>query len=165
MTMICLGRYVYFPLRDQPPRILCQDAALLPHIHQPWFRAYANHYMGLSALERGRRDHPQAIVPEAALARHCLCVGATGSGKSRMARHLLTEQLKRGCSAVVFDPKPDQVAHILACASDLGLAAEQVTLLSPRLGSPPGWNPLAFGLPIAQAAGDFVALLQRSTTS
>ena len=50
------------------------------------------------------------------LARHACVCGATGSGKTRLALHLLAEQLKAGCSVVMLDPKAETVRHLMQLA-------------------------------------------------
>jgi hypothetical protein len=163
---IILGTHLPHSIHEQEPRLLCHQADLMRHLDQPWFRAYLAHQVGVSCSPPRPKHDAHAAVSDAALARHTLLCGATGSGKSRLIEHLLVEQLKQGCSAVVLDPKPDMIAHMLAHAHSLGLASEQVTLLCPQeTVYIPGWNPFLAGIPIPQAAADFVAVLEQSTTS
>jgi len=96
--------------------------------------------------------------------------GATGSGKTRLALHLLAEQINAGCSVVMLDPNIETVRHLLALAYAAGMAPEQVTVLSPYLSGAgaPGWNPLdarASGVSPAQAAADVASVLAKSTSS
>lgn len=167
--MITLGHYLPLSIRDEELRLLCHAKELQRHLDRPWFRAYLAHQLGASftdTAEQQKEKKERAAVSEAALARHTFVCGATGSGKSRLIEHLLVEQLRQGCSAVVLDPKPDMIAHLLAHAQAIGLTPEQVTLLTPRLSEGiPGWNPFLADIPLQQAAGDFVAVLERSTTS
>jgi type IV secretory pathway TraG/TraD family ATPase VirD4 len=108
-----------------------------------------------------------AEITPAALSHHAFLLGTTGTGKSRLTLHLLTEQLRSGCSAVILDPKAETIDHVTACAKLAGLTPDQVVLLRPgniRSGVP-GWNPLATGVPLHLAAVDIVSVLEKSTTS
>ncbi|WP_395143513.1 helicase HerA domain-containing protein [Armatimonas sp.] len=86
----------------------------------------------------------QPVVASAwALERHACVFGGTGFGKSRLIRHLLTDQIRAGCSVIVIDPKPSAVEDMVSCAVEAGLSPEDVILLTPRdvHSSIPGWNP------------------------
>lgn len=175
-SQICLGQYL--PGQGQQaqtatPRILCDARELQGHARQPWLRAYLAERLGTpipaakaSSLP-GSRD---AFVDGSLLSRHSLVCGATGSGKTRLALHLIGEQLRQGGSVVMLDPKADTLKHVMEMAYRAGTPAERVSLLSPaRSGtSAPGWNPLdarAFGVSPVQAAMDFVSVLARSHSS
>ncbi len=171
-----VGRYVASPgAEPDGVRFLCDAPELERHLDTPWFRAYAAERLDvpLPALSgTGRLDAPAgaARVGPDLLARHACVVGATGSGKTRLALHLLAEQLRAGCSAVILDPKIETLHHLLSLAYGLDMGPEQVTVLSPHLSGAgaPGWNPLdarASGLSPAQAAADVVSVLEKSTSS
>ena len=101
-------------------------------------------------------------VPTALLARHAVVVGASGSGKTRLAMHLLREQLRSGCSALVMDVKADSIRQALAYAEEAQLEPEQITVLWPREAGQgvPGWNPFAVETrEVAAAVRRFVGLL------
>ena len=181
---IHVGRYVGSPAAEGGLRFLCDAPELEPHADRPWFRAYAAERLdlppaamgaeGLGAEGLGGEDagtpSGAALVGHGLLARHACVCGATGSGKTRLALHLLAEQIRAGCSVVMLDPKIETIRHLLALAYAAGLAPEQVTVLSPHLSraGAPGWNPLdarASGVPPAQAAADVVSVLANSTSS
>lgn len=170
-----IGRYVG-SLGTDPEgiRFLCDAPELERHIEKPWFRFYAAERLDLPLPAPDKIGAEPAsgtarIGPDL-LARHTCVIGATGSGKTRLALHLLAEQLRAGCSAVILDPKIETIRHLLSLAYSLGMAPEQVTVLSPHLSGAgaPGWNPLdtkASGLTPAQAAADVVSVLEKSTSS
>ena len=172
---IHVGRYVSVPGADVGGlRFLCDAPELEPHADRPWFRAYAAERLdlpqGATDAEDAAPPPGTALVGHDLLARHACVCGATGSGKTRLALHLLAEQIKAGCSVVMLDPKIETIRHLLALAYATGLAPEQVTVLSPHLSGAgaPGWNPLdarASGVPPAQAAADVVSVLAQSTGS
>ena len=172
---IAIGRYLPGSREGQPSlRVLCDALELERHVDRPWFRAYAAERLDLPIVPdeagTGSARSGRAEVGEDLLARHALVCGATGSGKTRLALHLLAEQVRAGASVVMLDPKAETLRHLLGLAYAAGVRPEEVTLLSPHLqgqGSP-GWNPLdtgASGLPPAQAAADFVSVLARSSAS
>lgn len=151
----------------QGPDVVCHDPRLLPHIRTPWFRAYVQRELGTRVAEPTKRPESRAVAVDGpSLARHALICGGTGSGKSRLIEHMVTEQIRRGCSALVLDPKAETMEHLLGHVQAAGVQPAAVTILSPRIkDAVPGWNPFATDIPITQAAGDFVAMLERSTTS
>ncbi len=170
---ICLGRYVDSPQDESTGlRFLCDAPDLEPHVDRPWFRAYAAERLDLPLTGGEGAGMPSgaAAVGHDLLARHTTLCGATGSGKTRLALHLLAEQIRAGCSVVMLDPKIETIRHLLALAYSAGMTPEQVTVLSPYLSGAgaPGWNPLdahASGVSPAQAAADVVSVLAKSTSS
>ena len=172
--MIDIGRYVPSPGSDSGGvRFLCDAPELERHVGKPWFRAWAAERLDipLKAIT-GNREAPSgsAKVGMDLLARHACVCGATGSGKTRLALHLLAEQIRAGCSVVMLDPKAETIRHLMQLAFAAGMAPEQVTVLSPFLtgAGAPGWNPLdarASGVPPVQAAADVLSVLERSTSS
>lgn len=170
-----IGRYVGSQGTDpEGIRFLCDAPELERHIEKPWFRFYAAERLDLPLPAPGKTgaepSSGTARIGADLLARHTCVIGATGSGKTRLALHLLAEQLRAGCSAVILDPKIETIRHLLSLAYSLGMAPEQVTVLSPHLSGAgaPGWNPLdtkASGLTPAQAAADVVSVLEKSTSS
>lgn len=169
---VSVGRYVPAPGGGSGLRILCDAPELERHIGRPWFRAYAAERLDIPGSSFGGTGAPSgpATVGHDLLARHACVCGSTGSGKTRLALHLLAEQIKAGCSVVMLDPKAETVRHLTQLAHTSGVAPEQVTVLSPFLAGAgaPGWNPLdasASGVPPAQAAADVVSVLAKSTSS
>ena len=175
---IHVGQYVRsYGADDAGLRFACDASELEPHADRPWFRAYAAERLDLpeaaltgSGTEGAGAPSGTARIGHDLLARHACVCGATGSGKTRLALHLLAEQIKAGCSVVMLDPKIETIRHLLALAHAAGMVPEQVTVLSPYLSGAgaPGWNPLdaqASGVPPAQAAADVVSVLAHSTSS
>ena len=170
---IHIGRYVVSAQDgDAGLRFLCDAPELEPHADKPWFRAYAAERLDLPATAQEGAGAPSgaATVGHDLLARHACVCGATGSGKTRLALHLLAEQIQAGCSVVMLDPKIETLRHLLALAYAAGMEPDQVTVLSPHLSGAgaPCWNPLdaaASGVPPAQAAADVVSVLASSTSS
>ena len=171
---IHVGRYVPAPGGEGgPPRFLCDAPELQRHVDRPWLRAWVAERLDIpiATMENGNASPTgPARVGMDLLARHACVCGATGSGKTRLALHLLAEQIKAGCSVVMLDPKAETIRHLMQLAFAAGMAPEQVTVLSPFLAGAgaPGWNPLdarASGVPPAQAAADVVSVLEKSTSS
>jgi len=174
---IQIGRYVGSPGAEGGPRFLCDAPELEDHADKPWFRAYAAERLDIPLPAMGDVGREGTGAPSGAatvghdlLARHACVCGATGSGKTRLALHLLARQIRAGCSVVMLDPKIETLRHLLALAYAEGMAPEQVTVLSPHLSGAgaPGWNPLdarASGVPPEQAAADVVSVLAQSTSS
>lgn len=148
-------------------RILCDAPELRRHAGKPWLNAYLSERMGMPLASATAGEFPgsrEATVDADLLSRHALVCGATGSGKTRLALHLMGEQLQQGCSVVILDPKADTLKHVMELAFQAGMPPERVTLLSPfgNGTGAPGWNPLdaqAFGVSPVQAATDFVSVL------
>lgn len=168
-----IGRYVALPGQTgEGVRFVCDAPELERHVDRPWFRAYAAERLDIprSAMEGSGIPSGSATVGQDLLAHHACVCGATGSGKTRLALHLLAEQIKAGCSVVMLDPKIETIRHLMILAYQLGMEPGQVTVLSPHLSGAgtPGWNPLdarASGISPAQAAADVVSVLARSTSS
>lgn len=151
---IKLGRYV--DASGAPTTVALDgdsdDPVLARHASRPWMLAFLrDKYGGQDAGgsgETGREDAPsEAFVSDDLLARHTLLCGGSGSGKTRLLLHLLTEQIRRGYSAVVIDPKRETLWRVLSAAQEAHITPEQVTLLLPgQDGSGcPAWNPLVPG--------------------
>lgn len=173
--MIPIGRYIPSPGEGDGAslRFLCDAPELERHVGRPWFHAWAAERLDIpqeAMTGNGEAPSGSAKVGMDLLARHACVCGATGSGKTRLALHLLAEQIRAGCSVVMLDPKAETVRHLMQIAFAAGMAPEQVTVLSPFLAGAgaPGWNPLdarASGVPPAQAAADVLSVLERSTSS
>ncbi len=177
---ICLGRYLGAAQDSLPLRVLCDAPELEAHVQRPWFHAYAAERLDFSLrppddTPSGQANTTQANTTQASvtpdlLSRHALLCGATGSGKTRLALHLLAEQLRAGCSVVMLDPKAETLRHLLQLAHGVGIRPEQVTVLSPFLAGAgaPGWNPLdgrATVLCPSQSAQDLASVLEQSSGS
>lgn len=167
---IRLGRYLAAAEDSLPLRVLCDAPELEAHVRKPWFHAYAAERLDFPLRPEERAPSGPASVTPDLLSRHALLCGATGSGKTRLALHLLAEQLKPGCSVVMLDPKAETLRHLLQLAHGIGIQPEQVTVLSPFLAGAgaPGWNPLdgrATGLSPSQAAQDLASVLEQSSGS
>lgn len=155
------------------------DPKIVPHLDSVWLDAFVRERLEIKPEDpvKDKQDKADAkaasgdsAVPFSMLQRHAVLFGGSGSGKTRLALHLISEQLQRGCSVVAMDPKPDTIEHLLACAQAAGITARQITLLAPQESERgvPGWNPLDYvyaQLPIAQIVGDFVSILEQSATS
>ncbi len=168
-----IGRYITLSASGSAGLRFLYDAPELErHVEQPWFRAYAAERLDLPRAAMTGTDGlaGMARIGHDLLARHACVCGATGSGKTRLALHLLSEQIRAGCSVVMLDPKIETIRHLLTLAYSAGITPEQVTVLSPHLSGAgaPGWNPLdvrASGITPAQAATDVVSVLEKSTSS
>ena len=102
----------------------------------------------------------------ALLDRHALVIGATGSGKTRLSLHLLTERLRAGGSALVLDFKRDTVRQALPVrgAGRHGAKPGHARVAGEDAGQGvPGWNPFA-GEPgeLRQRVRQFVGLVRAS---
>lgn len=163
-----LGNYLSSDERKSL-EIWSDEPELQPHLNRAWLRAYAAAQLGADppASVQARAGSGAAMVPAFALERHTCLFGGTGSGKSRLALHLITQQMRQGCSVVAIDPKAETIDRLMEHARLAGLSPDQVVVLSPADSSAPvpGWNPLLTGLPPAQAAADLVATLAQSTSS
>ena len=112
----------------QPPPPVMPDPQLLERIGVP--RLFTNPALKLPAdgvhvgtvTQQGHRE--ELLFPEADRDRHCYIVGATGTGKSTLLRHLISQDIQRGAGVVVLDPHGDLYHQLLECipanrASDL----------------------------------------------
>lgn len=164
--MIQLGHYENKLRATRDAAIVTDDDDLKPYLNRPWFRAFLTQQLGAPLVDGGASLTGVARIPDPALAKHALMVGSTGSGKTRALIHLIAEQVAAGASAVILDPKGDLVDALAAKAIHAGIPPERVTVLDPRCeGGVPGWNPLNSEVPLPQAVGDLVALLEQSTSS
>lgn len=157
-------------------RILCDDPELIQHLDRPWLRAYACERLGLPVprqaqkTEAGNFVRPVAATEEQ-LQRHSVVCGGSGSGKTRLALHMLLEQIRAGASVVMFDPKKETLLHLLVMAREAGIKPQQVTLLVPGSSDEvgvPGWNPLdykAARTKPSRIASDFVSILRQNNPS
>ena len=165
----------------QHPQIFIDAPELAPHKNRPWLQAYLHERYDvplppLQTEESFKAIHPTSLENETCqisadlLRFHALLCGATGSGKTRLALHLLYEQLCRGGSLLVMDPKEETLWHIAHLAKQAGIAEEDIHVLLPRqqgVGCP-SWNPLdyrALGVPAHEAVAEFVRLIEESSPS
>jgi len=162
-----LGEYTAIPSLEAPPGVICQDGRLKPHMERPWMRAYMAQQLGAPLEDSVEVDKRVAMVADEALARHTLITGSTGSGKSRVMKHVLLRLWERGCSVVLLDPKGELADEILAHLVVATADPRSVTVLDSRQAEygVPGWNPLLGDLPLAQTVSDLVFLVEASTTS
>jgi Helicase HerA, central domain/TraM recognition site of TraD and TraG len=164
--LVHVGTYRTQPSGTSTPAVICDAPELRRHVDRPWFRAEVARRLGSQLRPSSHGTRRTAALADAALARHTLICGATGSGKSRLLEHLILEQLARGYSLVLVDPKGETADRVLAQAVSRGIAPDLVTLLDPRRPAGiPGCNPLTSGIPLAQAVSDFVAVIRASATS
>ena len=147
--------------------IWTDDIELRPHVDRAWMRAYASAHSGIAAQQQVGPRSGDFAAPEWALERHTCLFGATGGGKSRLALHLVSEQLRQGGSVLALDPKPQMIAHLLDRCRIAGMGPEQIVVLDPAdmATGIPGWNPLITSLPPSQAAADLVSILKQSSDS
>lgn len=155
-------------------RIFCDDPELMQHLDRPWLRMYACERLGLP-MPLGDTANPtekkvrSVVASEEQLQRHSLVCGSSGSGKTRLALHMLVEQIRQGNSVVMLDPKKETLLHLLLLAQKAGIQPKQVTLMVPSGGEEmgvPGWNPLdykAAGSKPSRIASDFVSVLEKNT--
>ena len=156
-------------------QILCDDPELMPHLDRPWLRTYACERLGLpmplyDTPHTTEKRVRSVAASEEQLQRHSVVCGGSGSGKTRLALHMLVEQIRQGHSVVMLDPKKETLLHLLLLAQKAGIQPKQVTLLVPSSSDEmgvPGWNPLdykAAGSKPSRIASDFVsAVLEKNT--
>ena len=128
-----------------PHQIFYDAPELAAHRSRPWLHHYLKQRHGLEVDARPPDPAGDAFaISHALLGRHAVLCGASGSGKTRLALHLMREHLRAGGSAVVVDFKAETIRQVLALADEAGLSPEQVTLLWPQEAEAgvPGWNPL-----------------------
>ncbi len=166
-TRVCAS-----PLHPAPPQVHWLNPELARHKNTPWLDAYlkerhgvtlptetmqgrgseSNSQNGSESKGKKESDHGDTVgIGRDLLHKHALIVGATGSGKTRIVLHLLREQLRVGCSAVVVDFKPDTAREVVSLARQAGVGEEDISVLwtGEANAGVPGWNPLA--VPLAQA--------------
>jgi hypothetical protein len=171
-----VGRVLRTQENDAPLELVTDEPLFRPYLKTSWLHGFVEERLGISPKQKSENSSPSEFLvganfalPDDSLARHVALFGSSGSGKSRLAFHLLQEQLKVGYSAVALDPKPDTIEHLLALAKAAGLRPEQITLLVPTdAENAVGWNPLDYvvsGLPVAQVVGAFVSILEQGATS
>ncbi len=166
MDPIQLGVYVRFPHSDHTLDIIAEPPQVAAYTTTPWSRAFFSQRLGIPAQTPARPDALIAQVSDSQLARHSLLVGGSGYGKSRLIHRNVLCHLLDGCSVLLLDPKGETKDNLLACLVELGIPPERLTLLNPQhADSVPGWNPFKTGLPVSQAANDFVNVLQQTSTS
>ena len=144
------------PLHPAPPYVHWLRPELERHQNTPWLDAYLQQRYGLILPASGPEPGPSkegdtVVIGRDLLHKHALVVGATGSGKTRLVLHLLREQLRAGCSAVVVDFKPDTAREVVSLARQAGVGEEDISVLwtGEANAGVPGWNPLA--VPLGQA--------------
>ena len=122
--MITLGQYLPERHSEQEGlRVLCDAPELAPHVDRSWFRAYLAERLdiALPASDPAPARSRRVAVGDDLLARHLCVCGATGSGKTRLALHLLSEQIRMGCSVVMLDPKLETIRHLMQFAQTAGV--------------------------------------------
>src|SRR5712691_11050126 len=113
------------------------------------------------------------VLPEDTLLRHAVILGATGAGKTVLAKAFLEEAVRAGVPVIAVDPQGDlaslALAHTEASAKEHPADPEiieeywsraAVSILTPgsTRGTPVGLNPLK-SLPVAAAPEDLVVAL------
>ena len=151
VRMVQLGTRVASPTLDgQAARVFVDHPELQVHADRPYLAHWIRDRHAIEIVPAlPLPQAAQVAIPAGVLSHHALICGKSGSGKTRLALHLLREQLRAGCSAVVLEEKPETCLQALACAQEAGLRRDQVTLLWPAQseGGMPGWNP--FAVPLA----------------
>lgn len=170
---IAVGTVLGIPSAPEELKLVSDDFPLRKHLETTWLKTFVRKRLDIKP-EPHQAAPPKlgapVVVDDKTLARHAAVFGASGSGKTRLALHLLTEQLRAGYSAVAMDPKPDTIERLLSCARAAGVKPEQITLLAPQKGGEgvPGWNPLdykATGVSIAETVSDMVSILEQGASS
>jgi len=147
--------------RDVLPVIRAEDPVMRAYAGRPWLRAYVARETRSPYFAEYERER-DAVVSDFALGHHAMVVGAIGSGKTRLAIHLISEQIRRGRSLVMLDPKTDTIDEMIDVARKAGVPASRVTIIRPGdiSGGVPGWNPLATGLSLSLTTSSFVSILE-----
>lgn len=105
--------------------------------------------------------HLSLYLSDSDLAHHCVVFGDTGTGKSRMVRHLLGEQLRAGHSLVYLDPKESSIRNMIEVCETAGVNPERIHVVSPAFpDGVPGWNPLNSSLPVGLAVSRLADLVK-----
>lgn len=117
-----------------------------------------------SQIRSGKLVREEVAATSWALDRQACIFGAIGSGKTRLALHLIEEQLRAGCSLLAIDPKSESVRDLISCAISAGVAPEDVILIKPgEDASIPGWNPFLSDDPPDETARAMHSFFQEIT--
>lgn len=149
-----------------PAQLFFDAPELVPHRGKPWLYSHLKKRHGLDV--DARPPEPAGVpfdISHALLGRHAVLCGASGSGKTRLALHLLREHLRAGGSAVVVDFKAETIQQALAVAGEAGLEPAQITLVWPQEAQQgvAGWNPLGGeASDVRHAVRQFVDLVRAS---
>ena len=157
-----LGVCVALPWQQEEGQIVCDDPALTRFVECSWFCRVLEARNG-TPFRRAETLAREARISQQVLRHPALFVGATGQGKSRAIEHTLREQMRSGQSILVLDPKGETIADLLALAKEMNFPPERITLISARQTQVPGWNPLGSDLPIVEAVGDIVSVLEKDS--
>lgn len=127
-----------------------------------WFQPEAmelpKHWIGIPKdwqwLGESPWKHLVSLTPEQ-MATHSLLIGATGSGKTNLLHHLISQDLLRGHSIVLLDLRGDLVSATLELCARCKVRPDLVKLIDLReKGTPFGFNPLyGAGEPYFRALG------------
>lgn len=107
--------------------------AMRPHRNKPYLIDYLREFGGVDLRGSGGAEgsgKPVSISTEL-LRRHAVLVGSSGGGKTTLMLHMLREQLRAGCSAVVIDIKDTTIWEAVACAEEAGMRPSQITVATP----------------------------------
>lgn len=156
---ITIGRVVRQVIEVGPLHLLCRDEQLEPHVGRPWFLKVLHDCAGMALAPARQHTAGDALLPHEAIARHLLCTGPPGTGKTRTLELVACLLLRAGYSLVVCDIKPSTIRRLLAHCHRLGIPPEQVRLLDPSCGGwIPGLNPLLAGS-LKHMVSDLVSLI------
>ncbi len=101
----------------------------------------------------GQGEHP-IWLDEQTLKGHRLIVGSTGSGKTRLAEIMVEQDIRRGCTVIVFDPKGDAdlLARVYSAARRSGRLQDFkiIHLAHPKISA--RYNPIGSFTRITQVA-------------
>ena len=131
-------------LNGTAPTLIIDNPRLKRHKDRDWFLDHLYDRFSIDAAPR-EVEAGERSVPLSLLAKHGIIIGSSGSGKSHLALHLLREQLKAGCSAVVIDVKTKTLERALDFALEAGLQPQQISVILPscKTHGVPAWNPFA----------------------
>lgn len=151
-------------------KIFYDDQDILKHRDRPYLFHYIYNRTGLR-LKPPTREHGDSkavSIPTDLLSAHAVIVGKSSRGKTRLLLHLLREQLRAGCSAVMIDLKEETLQQALAYALEAGLTREQITVILPRIEREgvPGWNPYAIPFDdVVASVSHFCSLVKEGESS